>query len=157
MLGYHARPQATADALRDGVLHTGDLGFIDDAGYLHLQDRKSLVILRGGANVYPAEVERVLHAAPGVRACAVIGLPDGRLGERVMAAVELAAGASVSSEDLQAHYLANLARYKVPERVIFVDGFARNLMGKILRRELPPLFEPSAGGLVAGASDDRAG
>jgi len=143
MLGYHNRSEATVEALRDGLLHTGDIGFLDEAGFLHLRDRKSLLILRGGANVYPAEVERVLHAAPGVAACAVVGIPDERLGERVVAAVEVTPGASVTADALGAHCAASLARYKVPERFVFVDGFARNSMGKILRRELATLFEPS--------------
>ena len=123
------------------MLHTGDLGFVDDDGYLHIRDRKSLVILRGGANVYPAEVERVLHEIDGVVACAVVGVADDRLGERVVAAVELAPGATVTGEQLTAHCLANLARYKVPERWVFVDEFPRNSMNKIQRTELPKLFE----------------
>ena len=88
MLGYWERPEASAAALAGGELHTGDVGFLDEGGYLHLRDRKSLVIIRGGANVYPAEVERVLLDAPGVVASAVIGVPDERLGERVVAVVE---------------------------------------------------------------------
>ena len=88
MLGYWERPDESAKALAGGELHTGDVGFLDDDGYLHLRDRKSLVIIRGGANVYPAEVERVLLEAPGVVASAVFGVPDERLGERVVAVVE---------------------------------------------------------------------
>src|SRR5262245_4435627 len=141
MLGYWERPDATAESLAGGVLHTGDLGFVDDEGYLHINDRKSLVIIRGGANVYPAEVERVLHELDGVVACAVVGITDERLGERVMAAVEVAPGAGISEEDLTKHCLANLAKYKVPERWVFVDGFPRNSMNKIERRKLGPLFE----------------
>jgi long-chain acyl-CoA synthetase len=140
MLGYWQRPEVTAETLRDGELHTGDIGFFDDDGYLHIRDRKSLVIIRGGANVYPAEVERVLQAAPGVAACAVVGVPDERLGERVVAAVEPAAGAAVDDDTLRAHCLEHLAKYKVPERFVVVDAFPRNSMGKIVRKELPALF-----------------
>jgi long-chain acyl-CoA synthetase len=140
MLGYWEKPDATAESLQGGVLHTGDLGDVDDDGFLRLRDRKSLVIIRGGANVYPAEVERVVHDVEGVVACAVMGIPDERLGERVVAAVELAPGAAVSADDLTEHCLANLAKYKVPERWVFVDGFPRNSMGKIQRRELAALF-----------------
>jgi acyl-CoA synthetase (AMP-forming)/AMP-acid ligase II len=140
MLGYWNRDDATAETLRDGVLHTGDLGFVDDDGFLHVRDRKSLVIIRGGGNVYPAEIERVLHERPEVEACAVVGLPDERLGERVAVAVQLRAGATATEDDLRAHCLANLAKYKVPERWLFVDGFPRNSMGKIQRRDLPALF-----------------
>jgi long-chain acyl-CoA synthetase len=140
MLGYWQRDDATAETLRDGLLHTGDLGFVDDEGFLHIRDRKSLVIIRGGGNVYPAEIERVLHELPEIEACAVVGLPDERLGERVAVAVQLREGASVGEEELRAHCAENLARYKVPERWLFVDGFPRNSMGKIQRRELPALF-----------------
>ena len=140
MLGYWNRDEATAEALRDGILHTGDLGFVDDDGFLHVRDRKSLVIIRGGGNVYPAEIERVLHERPEIEACAVVGLPDERLGERVAVAVQLRAGAAVSEDELREFCLANLAKYKVPERWLFVDGFPRNSMGKIQRRDLPALF-----------------
>jgi acyl-CoA synthetase (AMP-forming)/AMP-acid ligase II len=140
MLGYWEKPEATTETLRDGVLHTGDLGFIGDDGHLYVRDRKSLVILRGGANVYPAEIERVVHELDAVAACAVVGLPDDRLGERVVAAVELVPGAVVTEQELTAHCLANLARYKVPERWVFVDEFPRNSMNKIPRAVLPELF-----------------
>jgi len=158
MLGYWQRPDATADALVGGELRTGDLGFLDADGNLHVRDRKSLVIIRGGANVYPAEVERVLLEAPGVAACAVLGVPDERLGERVVAVVELSPGTPVSRSVARpnpqvdepgpdaneaawrAHCLANLAKYKVPERFVVVASMPRNAMGKIIRTELPGLL-----------------
>ena len=140
MLGYWNRDDATADTLRDGMLHSGDLGFVDDDGFLHVRDRKSLVIIRGGGNVYPAEIERVLHERAEVEACAVVGLPDERLGERVAVAVQLRDGAAATEDELREHCLANLAKYKVPERWLFVDSFPRNSMGKIQRRDLPALF-----------------
>jgi acyl-CoA synthetase (AMP-forming)/AMP-acid ligase II len=140
MLGYWQRPAATAEAVAGGELHTGDLGFLDPEGNLHLRDRKHLVILRGGANVYPAEVERVLLEAPGIRACAVLGVPDERLGERVAAVVELVDGTSLDEEAVLAHCLANLAKYKVPERVVAIDALPRNAMGKIIRTELAALL-----------------
>ncbi len=136
MLGYWQRDDATAEVLRDGELHTGDVGFIDDAGYLHVRDRKSLVIIRGGANVYPAEVERVLQSCEGVVASAVVGVADERLGERVVALIE----GDADEEKLRAHCLANLAKYKVPERFVFVDAFPRNAMNKIIRKDLPGLL-----------------
>jgi acyl-CoA synthetase (AMP-forming)/AMP-acid ligase II len=139
MLGYWNRPEATAEALAGGELHTGDIGFLDDEGHLHLRDRKSLVIIRGGANVYPAEVERVLLEAPGVAAGAVFGVPDERLGERVMAVVETDGGAPLDEDAVRAHCLANLARYKVPERFVVVPSLPRNAMGKVVRTELPGL------------------
>ena len=140
MLGYWERPDATAAALAGGVLHTGDIGFLDDGGRLHVRDRKSLVILRGGANVYPAEVERVLHEHPAVQSGAVLGVPDERLGERVAAVVEAAPGAEVDLDELRAYLLDNLAKYKVPDRVTVVDALPRNAMGKIVRTELPKLL-----------------
>jgi acyl-CoA synthetase (AMP-forming)/AMP-acid ligase II len=142
MLGYWNRDEATAETLRDGILHTGDLGFVDDDGFLHVRDRKSLVIIRGGGNVYPAEIERVLHERPEIEACAVVGLPDERLGERVAVAVQLRDGATATEDELREHCLANLAKYKVPERWLFVDSFPRNSMGKIQRRDLAELFTP---------------
>jgi long-chain acyl-CoA synthetase len=140
MLGYWERPEATSEALAGGELHTGDLGFLDGDGFLHLRDRKSLMIIRGGANVYPAEVERVLLTAPGVAACAVLGVPDERLGERVVAVVEVADGASLDEDAVREHCLANLAKYKVPERFAVVTAMPRNAMGKIIRAELPALL-----------------
>lgn len=143
MLGYWERPGATAEALVDGELRTGDVGFLDEDGFLHLRDRLSLMIIRGGANVYPAEVERVLAGFPGVAASAVVGVPDERLGERVAALVEPDPGATVDLSALQAHLGAELARYKVPERIVVVDRLPRNAMGKIVRTELGGLLEDS--------------
>ena len=101
MLGYWNRPEETAEALRGGVLHTGDIGVLDHEGNLTIRDRKNDLIIRGGANVYPAEVERVLHESAAVAACAVIGVADDRLGERVVAFVELAEDGAVSEQELQ--------------------------------------------------------
>jgi len=137
MLGYWERPEATAEALAGGELHTGDIGVVDAEGYLHIRDRKSLVIIRGGANVYPAEVERVLMEVPGMDACAVLGIPDERLGERVVAMIE---GAGIDEATLRAHCEAHLAKYKVPERFVPVESFPRNAMGKIIRKDLPGLL-----------------
>lgn len=145
MLGYWGRPEASAEALADGVLHTGDVGTVDADGVLHVRDRKSLLIIRGGANVYPAEVERVLLARPGVAGAAVLGLPDERLGERVAALVEPAAGVALDVEALRADLLAELARYKVPERIEVVDALPRNAMGKVVRTALPALLDDPAG------------
>lgn len=141
MLGYWNRPEATAEALAGGELHTGDVGFLDDEGNLHIRDRKSLVIIRGGANVYPAEVERVIQACPGVEACAVLGVPDERLGERVVALVQASGSDSLDESELRAACEANLAKYKVPERFVPVDSFPRNAMGKIIRKELTGLVD----------------
>jgi len=142
MLGYWKRPDATAEVLRGGRLHTGDIGRFVRDGAIAIVDRKNLMIVRGGANVYPAEVERVLHEDARVEACAVVAVPDERLGERVAAWVQLAPGARASEEELVALCRAHLAKYKVPERIAFIDAMPRNAMNKIVRRELPPIELP---------------
>jgi len=144
MLGYWNRPEATAEALRGGVYHTGDLGFLEPDGTLYIRGRRNELILRGGANVYPAEVERVLGEHPGVAAAAVFGLPDERLGERVVAVVEREPGADAGEAELVAWVRQHLARYKTPEQVRFVDAMPRNAMNKILKRDLEGLFAPGA-------------
>jgi acyl-CoA synthetase (AMP-forming)/AMP-acid ligase II len=146
MLGYWGRPDATAEVLVDGELHTGDVGALDADGLLHVRDRRSLVIIRGGANVYPAEVERVLQEAPGVAAAAVFAIPDERLGERVVAAIEVVEMVDTlervepidpfDPEAVRRYCAAHLAAYKVPERVVVVERLPRNAMGKIIRHEL---------------------
>jgi acyl-CoA synthetase (AMP-forming)/AMP-acid ligase II len=122
------------------VLHTGDLGTVDQDGWLHVRDRLKLVVVRGGANVYPAEVERVLLTLPGVAGAAVFGIPDERLGQRVAALVQVQPGAAVGEPDVIDGCRAVLARYKVPERWAFVPELPRNAMGKIVRPALPDLL-----------------
>jgi long-chain acyl-CoA synthetase len=142
MLGYWMRPELSAEVLRGQALHTGDIGYLDEQGRLFIVDRKSALIIRGGANVYPAEVERVLAAHPAVADCAVLGVPDEQLGERVVAIVELAAGVAAFDEaDARTFCAGELARYKVPEHVFVTDAFPRNTMLKIIRPELPALLE----------------
>jgi len=140
MLGYHGHADATMQTVREAVLYTGDVGEVDEAGHLFVHGRRRALILRGGANIYPAEVERVVAEVPGVLGVAVVGVADNRLGQRVAAAVELAPGAAVTAGDLDARCRANLARYKVPEQWRFVE-LPRNAMGKIARAELEHLFE----------------
>lgn len=135
-LGYWGQPEAAVGVgVIDGRrLYTGDLGRIEAGGHLRILGRRSTVIIRGGANVYPAEVERVLAAAPGVGAVAVVGLADPRLGERVAAAIEPPEGTDPDAIDLDAlvtHCRANLAAYKVPERWVVVERLPRNQMGKV--------------------------
>lgn len=136
MVGYWNRPEETERALAGGFLHTGDVGRLDDDGHLFVLDRRNDLILRGGANVYPAEVERVLHRDVRVAGCAVVGRPDPRLGECVVAFIELAPDARVSAEELAALCGHQLARYKVPSEWIFVDALPRSPMGKVRRAEL---------------------
>jgi long-chain acyl-CoA synthetase len=140
MLGYWGQPEATAVTLRGGVLHTGDVGCLDASGFLYVHDRGDDLILRGGANVYPAEVERVLAAHPGVAGVAVVGVPDERLGQRVVAAVEPSPGSALSEDILLQTCAAGLARYKVPDRIAIVDSLPRTSMGKVRRNQIRSLF-----------------
>jgi long-chain acyl-CoA synthetase len=140
MLGYWKRPDATAEALRGGLLHTGDLGMLDTDGNLFIKDREVDLVIRGGSNVYPAEVERVLHEDARLEACAVVGVPDERLGERVVAAIEVRSGQRVTADELRELCLRSLARYKVPEEFRFVESFDRTPMGKIRKAEVRELF-----------------
>jgi acyl-CoA synthetase (AMP-forming)/AMP-acid ligase II len=140
MLGYWNDPQSTARALRGSRLHTGDIGKIDEDGFLYVNDRGDDLILRGGANVYPAEIERVLSAQPGVAGCAVVGIPDERLGQVAAAAVEPYPGAMLTQEQLIRECSRELARYKVPERIVIVERLPRTAMGKVRRSEVRSLF-----------------
>lgn len=143
MLGYWRRPEPTGRALAGGVLHTGDIGALDDQGYLVVEDRQSSVILRGGANVYPAEVERVLADHPAVADSCVVGVDDERLGQRVVAMVEPVAGTQPDPEDLGRHCLEQLARYKVPERFVLGE-LPRNSMGKVRRTDVGQALQDGA-------------
>lgn len=151
MLGYWERPDATAESLAGGVLRTGDLGSIEPGGHLRVLGRKSQLIIRGGANVYPAEVERVLSEAPGVQACAVVGVPDERLGERVGAVIEPVAGHIPDPGEILAHCRIALAGYKVPERIAFVERIPRNQMGKVPRAAVAEILT----GPAAFAPEER--
>jgi acyl-CoA synthetase (AMP-forming)/AMP-acid ligase II len=140
-LGYWRRPEATREALRGGVLHTDDIGCIDDAGRLFVRDRRVDVVVRGGANVYPAEVERVLHEHPSVIAVAVLGVADRRLGEVVAAVVQFDGERPVDESELAAFCRERLAAYKVPQHWRFVADFDRTPMGKIRKAPLRDLFD----------------
>jgi acyl-CoA synthetase (AMP-forming)/AMP-acid ligase II len=139
MLGYQGAEGATAAAVRDGVLYTGDVGELDRNGNLLVHDRSSALILRGGANVYPTEVERVILEVDGVAGVAVVGCSDERLGQRVAAAIEATPGALVDVELLEAHCRRQLARYKVPDRWL-LRKLPRNAMGKVVRVEVEGWF-----------------
>jgi acyl-CoA synthetase (AMP-forming)/AMP-acid ligase II len=138
MLGYWRDNRV--DPPDSEELWTGDLGFVDTAGNLFVRDRKKLLIIRGGANVYPAEVERTLDRAPGVSASTVLGIPDPRLGQRVVAAVEVHPDSSRNTEEMMEYCRGYLARYKVPEQIVVVDELPRNAMGKVQRAQLVDLF-----------------
>lgn len=137
--GYFRQPELTAQTFRDGWLHSGDIGYLDEDGFLFVVDRKKEMIISGGYNIYPREIEEVAHAVEGIFEVAAIGVPDERLGERIVAYVVLNSGASVQEETLLKRCSDVLARYKVPREVRFMDALPRNATGKIDRRRLREL------------------
>src|SRR4051794_17103717 len=136
MKGYYGRPAETAEALRGGWFHTGDIGVIDEDGYLAIVDRKKDMILRGGFNVYPREIEEVLMTHPAVALCAVVGVPDERLGEEIKAFVVRRPSATTSEAELIAWTREQVAAYKYPRHVEFRDSLPTGATGKILKRDL---------------------
>ena len=136
MKGYHNKPEATAEALRGGWLHTGDIGHVDADGDIFIVDRKKDMILRGGYNVFPREVEEVLYAHPAVAEAAVIGIPDDRLGEAVKAIVVLRPMGQATAEELIQHCKEHVAAYKYPRVVEIRDALPQGPTGKILKRAL---------------------
>jgi acyl-CoA synthetase (AMP-forming)/AMP-acid ligase II len=136
MLGYWNRPAETAAALRDGWMHTGDAGYMDERGYVFIVDRLKDMIISGGENVYSAEVENALAKHEAVATCAVIGVPDETWGERVHAVVVLQPGRQAAAEELRAFCRGQIANYKIPRSVSFVDRLPMSGAGKILKREL---------------------
>jgi acyl-CoA synthetase (AMP-forming)/AMP-acid ligase II len=136
MRGYWRQPETTAEALRNGWLHTGDLGYMDTSGYVFILDRKKDMIISGGANIYPREIEDVILKHPAVREVAVLGVPDELWGESVKAIVALHDGCSVTAQTIVDHCLSHLASYKKPKSVEFVADLPRNAYGKILKRQL---------------------
>jgi len=136
MAGYWNLPEATAKAIVDGWFHTGDAGYTDQDGYLYVHDRVKDMIVTGGENVYPAEVESALFGHPAIADVAVIGVPDERWGEAVKAVVVLNPGASATADELITHARQGVAGFKCPKTVDFVDVLPRNPSGKLLKREL---------------------
>ncbi|ADG78478.1 AMP-dependent synthetase and ligase OS=Tsukamurella paurometabola (strain ATCC 8368 / DSM /CCUG 35730 / CIP 100753 / JCM 10117 / KCTC 9821 / NBRC 16120/ NCIMB 702349 / NCTC 13040) OX=521096 GN=Tpau_1864 PE=4 SV=1 [Tsukamurella paurometabola] len=136
MKGYYKRPEATAEALRDGWLHTGDLGYRDEDGYFFIVDRLKDLVIRGGYNVYPREIEEVLYTHPDVVEAAVVGRPDERLGEEVEAFVVLRPGSATDTEALTAFARERLAAYKYPRSFVILPELPKGATGKILKREL---------------------
>jgi acyl-CoA synthetase (AMP-forming)/AMP-acid ligase II len=136
MTGYYKNPYATREAIVDGWLHTGDVGFMDQEGFLHIVDRKKDMIITGGFNVYGSEVENVISMFEAVQDCAVIGVPDDDWGEAVKAVVQLFPGKSVSVEEIIALCKQRIGSVKAPKSVDFVDDLPRNIRGKVLKREL---------------------
>jgi long-chain acyl-CoA synthetase len=136
MRGYHRHPEATAEAMTGGWFHTGDLGYVDEDGFFFIVDRKKDMIIRGGENIYPREVEDVIYTHPAVAEAAVIGVPDDRLGQEVKAVVALRPGHSVDEEELIGYVRERVASYKYPRSIEFREHLPMNATGKILKREL---------------------
>lgn len=150
MKGYRNRPEETAAVLVDGWLKTGDLGMLDADGYLSIVDRAKDLIIRGGYNVYPREVEEILYEHPDIVEVAVVGVPDAHFGEEVAAVVALAPGATLTGEELRAWAKVQLSAYKVPRLFQFVKSLPKGATGKILKREIDrdAIREASAGALA---------
>jgi long-chain acyl-CoA synthetase len=138
MKGYWRRPDDTASAIRDGWFHTGDIATKDADGYYHIVDRKKDLIIRGGCNVYPREIEETLYEHPAVTGAAVVGIKHRELGEEVGAAVVLKARQSVEPDELRAFVKDRVAPYKYPRHVWLVDTLPTGPTGKVLRREVRP-------------------
>jgi long-chain acyl-CoA synthetase len=138
MKGYWGKPEATAEAIPDGWFRTGDLAKVDDDGYFFIVGREKDLIIRGGYNVYPREIEEVLHEHQAVAEVAVIGIPHAELGEEVGAAVQLKPGAAATPAELRAFARQRVAAYKYPRHVWFVRELPKGPTGKILHREIQP-------------------
>ncbi len=136
MMGYLNKPEATAETIRDGWLHTGDIGHMDEMGYLYISGRKKEMINRGGENIYPREIEIPLEKHPRIADVAVIGIPDPALGERVKACIVLKEPGTLTSDEVKEYLRDKIAKYKIPEFVEFMAAFPRNLTGKVLKQEL---------------------
>jgi long-chain acyl-CoA synthetase len=136
MKGYYKKPEETAAALRGGWLHTGDIGYLDEEGFLYITDRKKDLIIKGGENIYPSEIESHLIEHPAVSEVSVIGIPDEKYGEDVMAFVVLRSGQQATEEQVIAFAQQRVARFKAPARVKFVDALPKTLVGKVQKKEL---------------------
>jgi long-chain acyl-CoA synthetase len=133
---YHGNAEARAEAGRDGLVSVGDVGYLDEDGYLFLCDRKRDMVIWGGVNIYPAEIENALIAMDGVRDCAVFGIPDDEFGERLCACIEPEPGAALSPTAVQDFLRGRLANFKVPKQIQFLDALPREATGKIFKRKL---------------------
>jgi len=136
MKGYWKRPDETAQTLRGGWLHTGDMGYQDGDGYFFIVDRKKEMVIRGGENIYPRELEGVIYRHPLVMEVAVVGVPDAIYGEEVMACLVLRPGQTLTEEAFREWCRSNMASYKVPKYVDFRAALPKNILGKVLKKEL---------------------
>jgi fatty-acyl-CoA synthase len=140
MKGYWNRPDATKDAIQDQWFYSGDAGYFDEEGYLFIHDRVKDMIVSGGENIYPAEVENALMSNPDIIDAAVIGVPDEKWGESVKGFVVLKEGVELSSDEIISYVKSQIAGYKCPRSIDFIELLPRNPSGKVLRRELRAPF-----------------
>ncbi len=136
MKGYFNKPDKTAEAMRNGWLHTGDVGYLDDDGYLFVVDRVKDMIIRGGENIYPAQLEDILYRVPGVAEAAIVGTPDETYGENIVAFVVAGPGITLSETEIIDFMKSETSSFKVPSKVYLIDSLPKNPVGKILKREL---------------------
>ncbi|HUN54885.1 MAG TPA: AMP-binding protein [Smithella sp.] len=145
MICYFNQPEATKETIKDGWLHTGDMGYMDDEGFIYIVDRKKEMINRGGENIYPREVEMAIETHPKIRDVAVIGIPDPALTEQVKAYIILHENQTLTYEELKEYLKDKLARYKTPSTIELVKDFPRNPTGKVMKKELKRLEQEKAG------------
>jgi len=143
--GYYKNDVANANAFRNGWFHTGDVGYRDADGFYYIVDRKSDMIIRGGENIYPREIDEVLYQHPDIQAAAVVGVPDELYGEEVAAVVVLKNGANTSEQEVIDYCKARLADFKCPKTVRFLDDIPKGPTGKLLKRELAKILVPQKG------------
>ncbi|MCB1304151.1 MAG: AMP-binding protein, partial [Leptospiraceae bacterium] len=136
MMGYWENPEATSECMRDGWLYTGDIGYMDSDGYFYIVDRKKDLIISGGYNVYPSEVEEVIYSHEDVLEASVIGIPDAKKGESVKAFVVTVSGSHLNETALNEYLAARLIKYKLPASIEFRESLPKSPIGKILKKEL---------------------
>ncbi len=149
MEGYWKKPEATAETLRGGWLHTRDMGYVDEDGYIYLVDRKDDMIVSGGFNIYPKEVEDILYGHPAVLEAAVFGVPDETWGEAVKAVISVRSGMKVTEEEIIEHCRKHLASYKKPKSVDFIEELPKSPFGKIWRRKLKEPYWQGRGRMIS--------
>jgi acyl-CoA synthetase (AMP-forming)/AMP-acid ligase II len=140
MMGYWKNPKLTAEVLKGGWYHTGDIGYMDEEGYVFMTDRKADMIISGGENVYPKEVEDVIYKLPSVKECTVVSAPDAKWGEVVQAVVVLQSGTKATAEEIIEHCKKNLAGYKCPKAVSFWEDIPKTVVGKIMKKDVKKKF-----------------
>lgn len=145
MRGYLNKPDATRETVIDGWLHTGDIGYLDADGYVYITDRKKDLIIKGGENIAPREIEEGLYTHPAIAEAAVFGVPDDTYGEDLVAAVIVRAGHTVNAEELQQHLRGYVTKFKVPSRIVMLETFPKGPSGKILKRALKEQFLANQG------------